>query len=223
MNGRSYLDHSARACIVVHVSPSKTGNSLALSCQSRTNQSNIAEVFPCFGNDKMKIQYGSVFGNYKWSAEAEVPDALIPTLLGLGALQVAQRSPSSAAEKAIAGYDKRPKGFNRTQIPFSEAGAETLMDALRLMKVETGRNEKDEPIYATITANVSVEQYVPTEADVKMNDERAAYGRNAEKLDKLAAKVGYAGDLGNGKPADAPVEFLRAIRAWSKAQIAALG
>lgn len=172
----------------------------------------------------MKIKYGSVFGNFKWSAESEVSDELVSVLAPLGALQIGQRSPSTAAEKEMAGYEKRPKGFNRSTIPFSPEGAETLAKHLREMKVEIGRNEKDEPVYATLKANVTVEEYVPTEADVKMPDERAAYARNAkaEKLDALAEKVGYEGEVGDGTAENAPVEFLRAIRAWSKAQVAAI-
>lgn len=170
----------------------------------------------------MKIQYGSVFGNFKWSAVAEIPDALIPTLCALGALQVAQRSPSSAAEKALAGYEKRPAKFERKSIDFSEDNAAILAMQLEKMKVETGRTEKDEPVYADILAQVTVEQYEGSTADVVMKDERAAYARNGEKntLDKLAAKVGFVGEVGDGKAENAPVEFLRAIRAWAKAQVA---
>lgn len=170
----------------------------------------------------MKIQYGSVFGNFKWVAESDIPDSLVPMLCALGALQVGQRTPSSTAEKALAKYEKRPTGFKRDSIPFSEENAEILASNLRSMKVETGRNEKDEPIFATIIAEVVVEQYEGSTADVKMTDERNAYARNgaANKLSKLAEKVRFTGEVGDGKAENAPVEFLRAIRAWAKAQVA---
>lgn len=182
--------------------------------------------FPsCAKHQMQTIKYGSVFGNFKWNAEASVSDELINALLPLGALQIAQRSPSTAAEKAIAKYEKRPKGFNRNTIPFSPEGADILAKNLREMRVEIGRNEKDEPVYATLKATVSVEKYEPAEADVKMPDERAAYARNAKAgtLDKLAAKVGFDGESGDGTAENAPVEFLRAIKQWSRDQLKTLG
>lgn len=173
----------------------------------------------------MQIKYGSVFGNFAWSATADVSDELVSVLAPLGALQLAQRSPSTAAEKVLAGYEKRPKGFNRNTIPFSEVGAETLAKNLRTIRLETGRNEKDEPVYAEIKADVTVVEHVPSEADVKMPDERAAYARNAkaDTLDKLAEKVGFEGEVGDGTAENAPVEFLRAIRQWSRDQLKTLG
>lgn len=180
--------------------------------------------FPPYAKHQMQIKYGSVFGNYRWDATADVTDDLVSVLAPLGALQIGQRSPSTAAEKEMAGYEKRPKGFNRNTIAFSPEGAETLAKHLRTMRVEIGRNEKDEPVYANIYADVTVTKYVPTEADVKMSDERAAYARNAkaDTLEKLAEKVGFDGEVGDGTAENAPVDFLRAIRAWSKAQVAAI-
>lgn len=171
----------------------------------------------------MKIQYGSIFGQFKWTAEAEISDELVAALVPLGALQIAQRSPSTAAEKELAGYDKRPEKFSRTKdINYSEANAKVLAKHLETVQVEIGRDEKDKPVYKTFAATVVVEQHTPGEADVKMADERKAYARNGEKntLAKLAAKVGFAGEVGDGKSENAPVEFLRAIRAWAKAQVA---
>lgn len=168
----------------------------------------------CSMTNIMKLNTKSTFGNFAIEAEADVTDEQRDALANLGLLQVLQRSPASAAEKAMAGYDKRPSGFKRDSIPFSKDNAETL----------TGELEK--PIefadgIAAISCAIAVSEYVPTEADVKMTDERNAYARNAAKqsLPALAKKVGYAGELGSGAGADAPVDFLRAIRAWSKEQI----
>lgn len=47
----------------------------------------------------MQIQYGSVFGNYRWDASVEITPEIAALLAPLGALQIAQRSPSTAAEK----------------------------------------------------------------------------------------------------------------------------
>lgn len=170
----------------------------------------------------MKIQYGSRFGNFKWIAEADIADALIPTLLQLGCLQLGQRSPSTAAEKEMAGYEKRPAKFERDSIDFSDEAAAILAKHLSAMKVETGRNEKDEPIFATIEADVKVEKYEGSTADVKMLGERAAYGRHSADLADFAKLVGYAGELGDGKAENAPVAFLRAIKAYIDAQLKAL-
>lgn len=168
----------------------------------------------------MKINTSSTFGNFAITAEANVSDALRDALANLGFLQVMQRSPASAAEKALAGYDKRPSGFKRDSIPFSEDNAETLRKNLANMKFTIGEGEASQEF--NIDAEVLVTEHIPSVADVKMNDERAAYGRNAGKLDKLASKVGYTGNVGDGIPANAPVEFLRAIRNWTTEQLKSL-
>lgn len=122
----------------------------------------------------------------------------------------------------MAAYEKRPKGFQRTTIPFSDGNAETLRKNLSKLTFKVG--EGDAAKEYQFTADVVVEKYVPTEADIKMPDERAAYARNAkaDTLDKLAEKVGFDGEVGDGTAENAPVDFLRAIRAWSKAQVAAI-
>lgn len=162
----------------------------------------------------MKLNTKSTFGNFSIVVEAEVDEAQRDILAGLGLLQVLQRSPASAAEKKLAGYEKRPSGFKRDSILFTEENALTLANTMS-EPIEIAEGVK-------ITPAITVSEYVPTEADVKMADERRAYARNGEKntLDKLAAKVGFAGEVGDGKSENAPVEFLRAIRAWAKAQVA---
>lgn len=165
----------------------------------------------------MKLNTNSTFGNFAITAEAEVSDAQRDVLASYGLLQLLQRSPASAAEKAMAGYDKRPAGFKRDSIAFSEANAEKLTAELQKpIKVEDG--------IADLNVEVVVTEYVPTESDVKMPDERAAYARNgkAGSLPALATKVGFAGEVGDGTTENAPVEFLRAIRAYAKAQVAGL-
>lgn len=164
----------------------------------------------------MKIQYGSVFGNYRWDSSVEITPEIAALLAPLGALQVAQRSPSTAAEKEMAGYEKRPKGFTRTQIPFSTENAEVLRKYQSVLEIPAGEDADGKTKTVKLNADCKVIEYIADTADVKMTDERNAYERNSDKLDKLAAKVGFKGDVGNGKAADAPVEFLRAIRAWSK-------
>lgn len=163
----------------------------------------------------MQIQYGSVFGNYRWDASVEITPEIAALLAPLGALQIAQRSPSTAAEKEMAGYEKRPKGFSRSDIPFTEKNAEVLRNAQSVLVIDNGDKK------VTLKCDCKVVEYIAEAQDVKMTDERNAYARNAEsgKLEALAKKVGYTGDLGSGTSAEAPVEFLRAIRAWSKEMV----
>lgn len=180
-----------------------------------------SKFLPLFTTKTMQIKYGSVFGNYRWDASVEITPEQAALLAPLGALQVAQRSPSTAAEKEMAGYEKRPKGFTRTQIPFSTEGAEVLRKHQSVLEIPIGEDANGKVQTVKLNATVGVEQYFGTEADVKMTDERNAYARNAEagKLEQLAKKVGYTGDLGDGAAVEAPVEFLRAIRAWSKEMV----
>lgn len=160
----------------------------------------------------------SQFGNFQWKAEAEVSEQMADVLAGLGLLWVLQRSPSSAAEKKMAGYEKRPDKFKRNSIPFNAENAELLRKALESAEVEVGRDDKDKAITEKLEIAVSVEEYVPTVADVKMDDERNAYERNAADLKALADKIAYTGDLGSGKRDEAPIPFLRALNTWATAQ-----
>jgi hypothetical protein len=187
-----------------------------LSCECSIQSGNYAGLYYFSHDNHMKLNTKSTFGNFAIEAEADVDEAQRDILAGLGLLQVLQRSPASAAEKAMAGYDKRPSGFKRDSIPFNPANAEKLTEALE-KPIEIAKD-------MSISCAVAVSEYVPTEADVKMPDERAAYARNAKAgtLDALAEKVGFDGEVGDGTAENAPVEFLRAIRAWSKAQVAAI-
>lgn len=173
-----------------------------------------------------QVKCGSNFGQFAWTGVAQIDDKLIDALLSAGVLQFAQRSPSTAAEKEIVGYEKRPEKFNRNTIPFSADAADVLKKHLSSFKVEVGRDEKNAPIYASIAMEVEVTEKPDSSTDVVMKDERAAYARrkgDTDALVELAEKVGYEGEeMGDGTAENAPVEFLRAIRAWSKAQTKAL-
>lgn len=180
--------------------------------------------FPRFAKQiSMKtIKFGSNFGQFRYEAEASVPDEAIDALLAAGLLQVAQRSPSTAAEKQMAGYEKRPKGFDRNSIPFSAGGAEILERQIATMDVEIGRNGKDEPITVTIPSTVVVEEKPENGgAESKFTQERNKYASkkgDAKALATLAKAVGYDGEVGDGTAENAPMDFLKAIRAWVRAQ-----
>jgi hypothetical protein len=73
-----------------------------------------------------KLTCTSTFGNFGWTATADVTQEIADVLASKGLLQILQRSPASEAEKVLAGYEKRPKNFERKEIPFSEANSKTL-------------------------------------------------------------------------------------------------
>lgn len=66
---------------------------------------------------------GMTFGNFDYDCVAQYDEAIEAKLIEAGIVWVAQRKPSSATEKALAGYDKRPTGFKRNSIAFTEENA----------------------------------------------------------------------------------------------------
>lgn len=91
----------------------------------------------------------STFGNFKWVASVEVTEEVALTLASKGLLQILQRSPASEAEKKLAGYEKRPKDFERKMIPFNEANAQTLGEYLG------AKHEIDEGVFIQPTLEIS--------------------------------------------------------------------
>lgn len=92
----------------------------------------------------MKITVQWTFGNFSITAAAEMPfgepvSPLTKAICEKGFLQLLQRVPASNAEKALAGYEKRPAGFKRDSIPYSEENALKLSDAFgTTVEVEEG-------------------------------------------------------------------------------------
>lgn len=100
-----------------------------------------------------------------------------------GCTQKLQRKPASLAEKEFAGYEKRPEGFKRNSIPYSEEKAKRLVEIMQPEVV---------PV-----ASVSVEEYVPNVTESKFTEEKYLLKRHedAGDLDEwLEGKVKYAGD-----------------------------
>jgi hypothetical protein len=91
------------------------------------------------------------------------------------------------------------------------------------MKVEIGRNEKDEPVYAEIVADVTVEEYTPTGADSVYKAEKEVYERHekAGDMQAFAEKIGFEGST-TREDGEAPKEFLVAIRNYVKEQLKSL-
>lgn len=156
-------------------------------------------------------------GQFGFSASAEVTEEQYAILANAGWLQVLQRTPATTAEKTLAGYEKRPAGFKRNSIDFTPERAEIFHE------IFSKPVEIAEGVMITAT-EVEVTKHDLTTADVVMKDERVAYARNAKDgtLDVAAKKVGYEGELGDGTAENAPVEFLRAIRAWKIEQTKSL-
>lgn len=168
-------------------------------------------------------EISSTFGNFKFNLKAELTEKQTQVLATAGLLQIAQRSPATAAEKELAKYDKkRPEGFKRTDIPFSPEGAAVLKKHLSKLQVDVSDDETKE-VLEDILVDVEVSEHVPGEgATPKFTREREIYVARAgeNRLDELAAKVGYAGDTGDGTNDGAPVEFLRAMKAFIDAEAA---
>lgn len=85
-------------------------------------------------NRTMNITVSWPFGNFEVSAQADIAltepvNALTKSILEKGFLQLLQRVPASKAEKALAGYEKRPEGFKRDSIPWSDDNALKLIEA----------------------------------------------------------------------------------------------
>lgn len=162
------------------------------------------------------VKAESTFGNFKWFANCEVSDVVRDILADLGFLWIMQRSPSSNAEKALAGYEKRPVGFKRSEIEFSDENASLLKQKLG-EGVEIAENVKIEPNILNVILHE-----IGKVAEPKYFDEKKAIRRHIEDKDIVtwaSDKVGYTG---GGDLDESNVEFLVAVKAL-KARLLAEG
>ncbi len=175
---------------------------------------NVPESYPLCHTTKMKeIKVSSTFGNYKWDASVIVGDKQVDALLAAGILQILQRTPATTAEKAMAGYEKRPQGFKRDSIPYSESGAKILMDAMESAGVDLGGDEPD-----PLVIEVKVEEYVPGEGSTpKFTEEKVIVKSKEGDEDRLAALCDRVGYEGKDLTVD-NIDFLRAIRVYRLAE-----
>lgn len=184
------------------------------------------------------LKVSSTFGNFKFDGEAEVTDEQLQILAGAGLLQLLQRSPATAAEKKLAGYDKkRPDGFKRTDIPYSAANAEVLAGFLGSVEVEgdtTTDAEGKEVAGAKskLDVLVTVAEHVPNSgAEPKYKAEKdfvkLYLGSNGGKLasGEPRTATSFAGNRGIEIPEgfdaaawEDSTEFLTAVREWKKAE-----
>lgn len=171
----------------------------------------------------MKIQVNSTFGNFAYAITAEVTEAQRDALAIAGLLQIAQRKPATAAEKELGwgGAKKRPEGFKRTDIEFSAEAAATLKKHLEAGKLEIG--EGDDAKEEALLLDVTVTEYSPEKAEVKWKEEKAILARKTTdaEFETLASKVGYKRAEGVAWSKE-DVEFCKAIRVYTKAQLAGM-
>jgi hypothetical protein len=158
--------------------------------------------------DNNKVNATSTFGNYRWTASASVTPEQAAILADLGFLWVMQRSPSSKAEKVMAGYEKRPDNFKRANIPFDDKGVKTLKDELSsAVEIADGVRIKAD------TMNVVFHEIGAT-SEPKYAFEKQAITKHinaGDALDWARDVVGYDGE---GKIDTENVALLKAVKAF---------
>lgn len=164
----------------------------------------------------MNIKVQWVFGNFLVTAATTVETAepvgkLMGALAHKGFLQLLQRVPASNAEKALAGYDKRPAGFKRDSIPYTEDNALALAEAFGT-SVEVEPADKEKGIAAVVLpfSITDVQEHVGSEggASRKMATEMA------ERLTApMYVALGIAEDADEATKIEACHRFLAALRA----------
>ena len=120
--------------------------------------------------------------------EANVTDEQMLILANAGLLQVYQRTPQSRAEKLMAGYEARPQGFKRSDIPFSEKGVEQMIETL-LDSVEIADGQM-----LKATAATAKFYEIGKVAEPKYAEERKAIAKHLADnsfVAWIADKVGY--------------------------------
>lgn len=156
--------------------------------------------------DKVSNKTTFTFGNFLVEVElsTEVPDALKPYVLD-GCTQKLQRKPASAVEKALAGYDKRPKGFNRgTEIPFSAKG-------VSLIEATFGEAVSD-------VAIVSATEYIPSVGEIKYAREKAQIATSlaaGKTLEDITERIKFVGETtSDDDETEYSVAFLVAVKTF---------
>ena len=179
----------------------------------------------CHYTQKMKAtQINWTFGNFDitCSIGADVDGPAAEMLLRSAAINILQRGPAGAAEKLIAGYDKRPTGFQRSSIAFTQQAAEKLKAAF------TGRfnlNPEGEPAVWMEYACDEVNDHALAQGkqtDTKYVEERKVAGRHATDWPQfMADKIGFK-ETEVGTFDNPAIPALAAIRAYVKAMTAGI-
>jgi hypothetical protein len=155
-----------------------------------------------------KVEANSTFGNFKWFGHAEVTDAQAVVLANLGFLWIMQRSPSSNAEKTLAGYEKRPAKFERKSIDFTQANADKLA-ALLGAKAEIAKNDSITPVIDKVEFHE-----IGAGAEPVYRDEKLIVQRHIDAKDIVTWASDVVGFTGEGDLNPENVEFLKAVKAY---------
>ena len=165
----------------------------------------------------MKLQTTSTFGNFKWTAEAEVTEAQAEILANAGLLQVLQRSPATAAEKSLAGYEKRPDKFERKSIEYTDSNARQLEKFLSA-EIEIADGVKITP---TVVAQF---HEIGASAAPKFVEEKAIIARHVKTGDLAewaSETIAYSGETVD-HDGNASNEFLAAVKAYKTKMLASV-
>jgi len=174
-------------------------------------------VIPNAESNKMEtyeVKAESTFGNFKWFGHAIVNLEQLIILACLGFLWVMQRSPSSAAEKELAGYEKRPAKFERKSIAFSDERS-TLLGKLLAKPVEIAKDMLITPIIDKV-------QFHEIGAGVEpvYKEEKVIVQRHIEAKDIVTWATDVVGFTGEGDLDVENVEFLKAVKAYKQRRLA---
>lgn len=157
----------------------------------------------------------STFGQSRWVGHADVTDEQFAILANRGFLWTMQRTPSSNAEKEIAGYEKRPDGFKRGSMTFDER-----FQSILKKNIETAVAIDDEGEIEISPKCDSIKFHeIGAGVEPKYADEKKAVQRHIDAGDVSdwnVSKVGYEGrDLTVDN-----VEFLKAVKAFKQRLLA---
>jgi len=165
-----------------------------------------------------KLNCNSTFGQYKWSAIAEVSQEQLEILASAGLLQVLQRSPASKAEKLMAGYEKRPDKFERSSIPFDAQGQKVLETELG-SPIEIAAKTKDSPAITVEAVITTSFHEIGAGTEPKYVEEKAIIARHVKVGDFaqwMTDKVGFAATASDVDS----TEVLRAVKAYKQRLLA---
>ncbi len=152
----------------------------------------------------------STFGQSKWKAHAEVTAEQAQVLSDLGFLWVMQRTPSSTAEKAIAGYEKRPDGFKRGEMPFDDQFVKILTANLQ-NTVEIADDDEITPVVDSVKFHEIGAGKEPAYAEEKRIVTRHITAKDIITWNDEKVKFTGEGDLDTDN-----VEFLKAVKAYKQ-------
>jgi hypothetical protein len=153
------------------------------------------------------VKADSVFGNFHWFAQCEVSDVVRDILANLGFLWIMQRSPSSNAEKVLADYEKRPAGFKRSEIEYSDEKAAELKKLLG-EPAEVADDVKITPEVLNV-----IFHEIGKVAEPKYSDEKKAVQRHIDAKDIVSWASEKVGFTGEGELDTNNIPFLQAVKA----------